>query len=187
MAGNGADIVRTGVSVDPAVDPAVDRAEQKLAEGTFQGDPVPVDPVEVAPAPVHPALVYAFLGFLIALDVVLATCAVAFPDRWFAFMHGQQYADPAGLLCRTGAVWAAFTLLQAIALVRWRRQPIWLVLVAGVRLTELFSDWATLAVAEHVTQPAKVALLTAPLSNLAFGWFLLWSYRRLVPRTTPHP
>ncbi|HEX8113557.1 MAG TPA: hypothetical protein VF516_37760 [Kofleriaceae bacterium] len=187
MAGNGVDIVRTGTSVHPAVEPAIDMAEQVPAEETLHVDPVQVDPAPVNAAPVNPTLVYAFLGFLVALDVVLATCALAFPQTWFAIMHGSVvYDDPAGLLYRTGAVWVAFTLLQAIALVRWRRAPYWLALVAGVRLTELFSDWATLAAAQHVTRFAWLALLTAPLSNLLFGWFLIATYRRLDP-TPPHP
>ena len=188
MAGNGVDIVRTGTSVDPALDPAVDLAEQEPAEETLHVDPVQVDPARVDPAPVNSKLVYGVLGGLVALDVVLATCALAFPHKWFAIMHGSVYEDPAGLLYRTGAVWVAFTLLQAIALVRWRREPYWLALIAGVRLTELFSDWATLAAAHHVTRFAWLALLTAPLSNLLFGWFLIATYRRLEPcATPPHP
>jgi hypothetical protein len=78
-------------------------------------------------------------------------------------------------------VWVAFLLLQVIALVRWRRAPYWLALIAGVRLTELFSDLTTLAVAQKVTWFAWVALPMATLSNLVFGYFLIVVYRRLQP------
>jgi hypothetical protein len=81
-------------------------------------------------------------------------------------------------------VWAAFLLLQVIALVRWRRAPYWLALVAGVRLTELFSDLTTLAVAEKVTWFAWATLPVATISNLGFGLVLIWFYRRLQPGST---
>lgn len=172
MAGNGMEIGRSRETADPGIGMA------------FHLDPVQVDPPEVHAAPVNPTVVYALLGFLVALDLVLATCALALPRTWFAIMYGIPYDDPAGLLYRTGAVWVAFLLLQAIALVRWRRAPYWLALIAGVRLTELFSDLTTLAVARKVTWFAWVALPMATLSNLVFGYFLIVIYRRLQP-TTP--
>lgn len=209
MAGNGVDLSRSGRSRQSgrsgkAADPATDRIEQEPANGTFHLDPGPADPAQVGAGPIEPAparaarlgstpgaspvnatLVYALLGFLVALDVVLATCALALPNTWFAVMHDRPYIDPAGLLRRTGAVWVAFLLLQAIALVRWRRAPYWLALIAGVRLTEIFSDLTTLAVADHVTWFARLTLPMATLTNLVVGWFLIVSYRRLVPGATP--
>lgn len=125
------------------------------------------------------AQVNVFLVLLVALDVVLSTIAIAFPQHWFHVMHGLPYDDPAGLLRRTGAVWAAFVLLQAIALVRWQRQPYWLTLVAGVRFTELFSDWVTLIAAQHMTVAGTVGLLISPPGNLLFGLILISTYQRL--------
>lgn len=122
---------------------------------------------------------------LIALDVVLSTVALLFPERWSEIVHGLPYNDPAGLLPRTGAVWVAFTLLQAIALFRWQKQPYWLTLVAGVRLTELFSDWVTILAADQMTTAGKVGLLFAPPSNLLFGLILISTYKRL--RNGPLP
>jgi hypothetical protein len=88
-----------------------------------------------------PLAINVLLLFLIVLDAVLSILAIAFPQAWFRLIHDQPYIDPQGLLRRTGAVWAAFTLLQAMAYAKWRARPDWLVVVAGVRLTELFSDW----------------------------------------------
>jgi hypothetical protein len=122
----------------------------------------------------------ALLIGLIALDVVLSTVALGFPATWTQAMHGLPYDDPAGLLRRAGGVWAAFVVLQAIALARWPRRPCWLALIAGVRFTELFSDWVTLAAARHVTTLGTVALVTAPPANLLFGCMLLATYRRCV-------
>lgn len=119
------------------------------------------------------------LLFLIALDVVLSILALAFPQVWFRLIHDEPYIDPQGLLRRTGAVWAAFTLLQAMAYAKWRQRPYWLVVVAGVRLTELFSDWTYVYFAQQVTWSGRVGLLIAPPANLAMGWFLIKSFLRI--------
>lgn len=132
------------------------------------------------------AQVNVFLALLVVLDVVLSAVALAFPPRWFQVMHGLSYDDPAGLLRRTGALWAAFVLLQAIALVRWQRQPYWLPLIAGVRFTELFSDWVTLLAAKQMTLAGTLGLLVSPPANLVFGLILLSTYRRLQAGPLPH-
>jgi hypothetical protein len=126
-----------------------------------------------------------FLVFLILLDVVLSTVALAFPEFWSQSMYGMPYVDPAGLLRRTGALWVAFTLLQAIALFRWQHQPYWLPLIAGVRFTELFSDWTTLIAAQQTTTLATLALLIAPPANLVFGLILIATYKRMQTGAIP--
>jgi hypothetical protein len=129
-----------------------------------------------------PRLINPLLLFLIALDAVLSVLAIGFPRTWFRLIHDQPYLDPQGLLRRTGAVWAAFTRLQALAYARWQAQPYWLVVAAGVRLTELFSDWTYLYVAEQVTWSGRVGLLMAPPANLVMGWFLIKSLLRITDR-----
>jgi hypothetical protein len=129
-----------------------------------------------------PRAINVLLFFLIALDAALSILAIAFPDLWFRLIHDRPYIDPQGLLRRTGAVWAAFTLLQALAYVRWQAQPYWLVVVAGVRLTELFSDWTYVYVAQQVTWSGRVGLLIAPPANLAMGWFLIKSFVQITGR-----
>lgn len=125
-----------------------------------------------------------FIG-LVVLDLVLSTIAIGFPEYWSKAMHGLPYNDPAGLLRRTGAVWVAFTLLQAIALFRWQTQPYWLALVAGVRFTELFSDWVTILAAKQMTILGTAGLLISPPSNLIFSLILIATYKRL--RSGPLP
>jgi hypothetical protein len=104
--------------------------------------------------------------------------ALVFPERWFQLFHGVPLVDPQRLLARTGAVWAAFTLLQLIALLRWSKQPHWLVLIAGVRLTEIFSDWAYLVLCESSTWLARIGLLLSPPANVLFAWLLIRAWRR---------
>jgi len=120
------------------------------------------------------------LAALVLLDVVLSGTCLVFPALWFKWFHGTPYVDPQGLLRRTGAVWAAFTLLQLIALFRWQKFPHWLVLIAGVRLTEIFSDWTYLAFCSNITCIGRAALLISPPANLAFGLMLLRTWERVV-------
>jgi hypothetical protein len=124
--------------------------------------------------------IYVLLVFLVILDVVLSTMCLAFPEYWFMTFHGAPYVDPQGLLKRTGAVWVAFSLLQAIAVFKWEKQPWWLILIAGVRLTELFSDWTYMYVAQSMTTMGRIGLFIAPPGNLAFGWFLIWAYKKIM-------
>ena len=126
--------------------------------------------------------IYVLLVFLVILDVVLSTTCLLFPDQWFMTFHGVPYdnLDVEGLLKRTGAVWVAFTLLQLIAVFRWQKAPWWLVLIAGVRLTELFSDWVYIYVAHSMTTIGTIGLFISPPGNLAFGIFLIWAYKKIM-------
>jgi hypothetical protein len=125
------------------------------------------------------------LAGLVVLDVVLSGTCLFFPDLWFRWFHGAPYVDPQGLLRRTGAVWAAFTLLQFIALIRWQRYPHWLALVAGVRLTDI-SDWTYLFFCSNITWFGRVALFISPPANLAFGWILLRTWARVAKAESGH-
>ncbi|KRT66312.1 MAG: hypothetical protein XU11_C0010G0027 [Candidatus Dadabacteria bacterium CSP1-2] len=117
-----------------------------------------------------------YLLFLVILDVVLSITCFFFPEAWFNTMHGAPYVDPQGLLRRTGAVWAAFVLIQFIALLRWQKEPYWLAVVAGVRFTEIFSDWVYLGVASNMTWLGTIGLFVSPPANLIFGIFLIIAY-----------
>jgi hypothetical protein len=112
----------------------------------------------------------------VVLDSVLLTLCLFFPALWFRLFHNAAYVDPEGLLRRTGAVWAALALFQLVALVRWRNQPYWLTVVAGIRLTEVFSDWTYLFFSNSVTRFGQIALFSAPLGNVVFAWFLIRSF-----------
>lgn len=122
---------------------------------------------------------------LVLLDIVLSGTCLFFPETWFRWFHSAPYVDPQALLRRTGAVWAAFTLLQLIALLRWQRFPHWLVLVAGVRLTEIFSDWTYLLLCSNITWFGRTALFVSPPANLMFGFILLRTWARVTKAASP--
>ena len=122
-------------------------------------------------------LVDIMLIALIAFDLAVAVGALLLPDLWFRILHDAEYVDPGGLLRRTGAIWVAFTVLQVLALPRWRTAPVWLVLVCGIRLSEMFADWTWLAFAEQVTPFGTAALIFTLPANLLICWFLFATWR----------
>jgi hypothetical protein len=128
----------------------------------------------------------ALLFVLIFLDVLYDVVIFFSPETWFRIMHGAPYIDPEGLLRRTAAGWAAFALWQIIALLRWKKNPHWLMLVAGIRWTEIFTDWVYLYCAHNITSVGRLGLLSATPVNILCGWFFYRSYFKAIqPDTAP--
>jgi hypothetical protein len=119
------------------------------------------------------------LVFLVIYDVILSGTCLLRPDLWYRYIHGADYVDPQGLLLRTGAVWVAFSLFQLIARLKWEVQPMWLAVIAGIRLTEVFSDWTYLFVAQNVSAFGWFGLFVNPPMNALLGWYLIRTYRRI--------
>jgi hypothetical protein len=126
------------------------------------------------------------LVFLVIYDVILSSTCLLRPDLWFRYIHGVGYADPQGLLLRTGAVWVAFSLFQLIARLKWEVQPFWLAVIAGIRLTEIFSDWTYLAVASDLTSFGWIALFVNPPMNAFLGWYFIRAFRRVNVEFSPN-
>jgi hypothetical protein len=118
------------------------------------------------------------LAALVLFDVVLTIWAGVVPQLWFDAFHGVTYDDPERLLRRTAAQWAAYALVQLVALVRCRREPWWLVVVAGVRLSDVFTDLVYVLSAPDLTWFAKVALPGMGPINLLLGWYLIRAWQR---------
>jgi hypothetical protein len=113
---------------------------------------------------------------LIALDVIYPVIIFSSGDAWFDLIHGADYVDPQGLLKRTGAVWTAFAIFQAIAFFRWKQGPHWLMLVAGMRFGESFADWVYWASADDHTWFGTLGLLGASPTNFLLGLFFFRAY-----------
>ncbi len=114
-----------------------------------------------------------------AWDVLLAIATIVTPTLWFRWFHGSAYVDPQALLSRTGAVWLAFGIFQLYTWRVWQRQPYWLAVVGGMRLSELFADWTYLFRAGEVTPFGARALLLATPSNVVFAWFFISTFVRI--------
>ena len=122
-------------------------------------------------------------------DVVLTIWAGFFPDLWFQAFHGVPYEghDPEGFLRRCAANWAAFALVQGIACVRWRREPVWIAVVAGARPGDVFTDLVYWFFATHRTVFAHATLPFVWAVNLGLGGWLLRRYAALTGLTSGTP
>jgi len=129
--------------------------------------------------------VNALLIFLVVLDITLFSFCLFAPHYWFLIFHHADYVDPQALLKRTGGVWIGFTLMQAYALLKWKEQPHLLVMIAGVRLTEMVSDWIYLASAASHTWFASLGLTIAPIANIIFAWYFLRCYESIMASRVP--
>ena len=132
------------------------------------------------------ALMLIFLCGALVEDAAICVISWWQPDLWFHLFH---HADPSGfdvaLLRRAGGQWAAFALVQAIALLRWRTQPLWLVIVAGARISDLFTDLSYIAAVPSLTLFGWAALVPPAFLNLAFTVTMMVAYRQLtVPPST---
>jgi hypothetical protein len=127
-----------------------------------------------------------YLWVALAEDTVLFLMAWLAPNIWFRVFHGIA---PAGLeialLRRSGGQWAAFALAQAITLWRWRRDPVWLAVAAGVRFSDLFTDISYILAVPSLTTLGWVFLLPPPLLNLLGVAIMLRGYKSLAV-TTAH-
>ena len=126
------------------------------------------------------ALMLLFLGGALVEDTALCVLSWWRPDLWFHLFH---HADPAGfdvaLLRRAAGQWAAFALVQAIALLRWRTRPLWLVIVAGARISDLFTDLSYIVAAPSLTAFGWAALVPPAFLNLAFAVTMMGAWRQL--------
>lgn len=116
---------------------------------------------------------------LVIFDLTLVIVAALFPQLWFDVFHGVAYDDPQGFLRRCAANWAAFLLMQSLALARWKKDRVWLAIVAGVRLSDIFTDVTYVLVARDTTWFAKATLAPSSVANLLLGLFLLRAYRAM--------
>jgi hypothetical protein len=123
-------------------------------------------------------LILIYLWAALLEDASLFLIAWLAPDLWFRLLHGVA---PAGLdiafLRRSAGQWAAFAFAQGITLSRWRKTPIWLAIVAGVRFSDLFTDISYVVAVPHLTTLGWMCLLPPPLLNLAGVVIMLRGYR----------
>ena len=119
------------------------------------------------------------LGGLFIFDVILTSWVFFAPDLWFQSFHGVPYNDPEGFLRRCGANWAAFALCQGVARLRWKQNLAWIAVLAGVRLSDIFTDWTYLYFAADITSMGKLGLLGASPMNMICGWWLWRAHQSL--------
>ena len=121
-----------------------------------------------------------FLWAALVEDTFLFVMAWVAPEHWFRVFHATV---PAGLetafLRRSAGQWAAFALAQAITLWRWKKDPIWLVITAGVRFSDLFTDISYVVAVPSLTTLGWVFLLPPPVLNLIGVVIMLRGYQQI--------
>ena len=73
---------------------------------------------------------------------------------------------------------AAAAFAQAITLWRWRKEPVWLAVTAGVRYSDLFMDLWYIVAVPSLTTLGRVLLLPPPLLNLVRVVIMLRGYKQ---------
>ena len=128
-------------------------------------------------------LVYLWGGLL--LDLVISILAWSDPGQWFSFFHDSipQGLEPA-LLRRAAGQWTAFALAHALALIFFRRRPVWLAIMAGIRLSDVFTDLFYMLSAQPLTAHGWLVLAPLPLINVAGVFLLLRCYALLTAETS---
>lgn len=123
-----------------------------------------------------PSVIYGLLLLLILIDSGLALLVLRSPERWYRWMHAGDQPASGELLSRTGGVWFGFALLQLTVLGTWTFFPEGLVILAGLRLTEVLADWIYLATSTSRTRTLVVALLMSPPVNAAVAFVFYQGY-----------
>ena len=129
------------------------------------------------------ALLLLFLCGALVEDTALFVLSWLRPELWFQLLH---HTDPTGLetalLRRAGGQWLAFALVQAIALWRWRAEPVWLVIVAGARVSDLFTDLSYIAAVPSLTTFGWATLTPPAFLNAAFAVTMMVAWRQATAR-----
>ena len=124
-------------------------------------------------------LIVAYLWAALIEDTVIFALAWLSPDIWFGLFHrGVPSGLENALLRRNAGQWAAFALAQAITLWRWRKDPAWLAVAAGVRFSDLFTDVSYIIAVPSLTMLGWILLVPPPFLNLVGVVIFLRGYRQ---------
>jgi hypothetical protein len=86
-------------------------------------------------------LILIYLWVALIEDSGLFVLSWLTPHLWFHYFNGTAAMGlDNALLRRSGGQWLAFALAQGITLWRWKKEPVWLAVEAGVRFSDLFTD-----------------------------------------------
>jgi hypothetical protein len=86
-------------------------------------------------------LILIYLWVALIEDSGLFVLSWLMPHLWFHHFNGTAAMGlDNALLRRSGGQWLAFALAQGITLWRWKKEPVWLAVEAGVRFSDLFTD-----------------------------------------------
>jgi hypothetical protein len=127
-----------------------------------------------------------YLWAALVEDTVLFLISWIAPNLWFRVFHHSVPVDlDIAFLRRSGGQWAAFALGQAITLWRWRKDPVWLPIAAGLRFSDLFTDICYILAVPSLTAIGWLLLLPPPILNLVGIVIFLRGYQQIKGASTP--
>lgn len=120
-----------------------------------------------------------YLSLALVEDTLLFLMSWFAPELWFRLFHGTPATGLAiAFLRRSAGQWAAFALAQGITLWRWKKDPAWLAVAAGVRFSDLFTDISYILAVPSLTRLGWIFLLPPPLLNLLGVVIMLRGYNQ---------
>ena len=124
-------------------------------------------------------LIVLYLRAALIEDTIIFALAWIAPDIWFRLFHnGLPSGLENALLRRSAGQWAAFALAQGITLWRWKNDPVWLAVAAGVRLSDIFTDVSYIIAVPSLTTLGWILLVPPPFLNLLGVVIFLRGYRQ---------
>jgi hypothetical protein len=118
-----------------------------------------------------------YLWLALLEDSILFVLSWLAPNLWFQLFHNAMPTVLAtAFLRRSGGQWAAFALGQAITLMCWRKNPVWLAVAAGLRFSDLFTDICYIIAVPSLTLLGWGLLTPPPVLNLVGVIILLRGY-----------
>lgn len=127
-----------------------------------------------------------YLWAALVEDTLLFLMVWFAPDLWFrVFHHVAATGLETALLRRSGGQWVAFALAQAITLWRWRKNPAWLAVAAGVRFSDLFTDISYILAVPSLTTLGWILLLPPPFLNFLGVVIMLRGYEQARSLASP--
>jgi hypothetical protein len=132
-------------------------------------------------------LILVYLWGALIEDMLLFVISWIAPNLWFRLFHQTlPIGFDVAFLRRSAGQWIAFALAQAITLWRWKKQPAWLAVEAGVRFSDLFTDLSYVIVTAHsLTTLGWFLLLPPPLLNLVGVVIMLRAYNQMQSTKQP--
>lgn len=118
------------------------------------------------------------LLLLFLSDFIWGIIAIRFND----WLPGNPVtgSGTASLVVRTGGIWLGSSMIQLIAFCLWTQNPLWLLVVGGIRLTEVTTGWIWLWSLANSTMISKIFLFMSPLFNVVLTTILFGKFFSIV-------
>lgn len=132
----------------------------------------------IVETPIVETLILIYLWGALIEDAAIFFMSWFWPELWFRCFHRTASQGlEVSFLRRAAGQWLAFAIGQGIAITRWRKQSLWLVIVAVLRFSDLFTDISYVISAPALTVLGWFCLMPPPVLNLVGVVLMSLGYR----------